>query len=75
MMIQRMIREDVQDCIAALNVEAKIVEKQLELTLCRAEITNDFSCVDELEKEFHSIKKKILIEGKFDPYKFTTFTD
>ncbi len=30
-LIQRMKREDVQDCIAALSAEAKIIKKQLEL--------------------------------------------
>lgn len=46
MMIQHMKQEDVQDCIAALNAEAKIIEKQLELALCRSEIIKDFSSVD-----------------------------
>ncbi len=75
LMIERMKREDVQDRIAALNAEATIIEKQLELALRRAEITKDFSRVDELEKEFDDIKKKIQIEGKFHPYKFPTSTD
>ncbi len=75
MIIKRMKREDVQDCIAALNAEAKINKKQLELALCIAEITKDFSRVDELEKEFDDIKKKIQIEGKFHPCQFPTSTD
>ncbi len=74
MMIKRMKGEDVQAHIAALNAKAKIIEKQLEMALRRAEITKDFSRVDELEKEFDDIKKKIQIEGKIDPYKFPTFT-
>ncbi len=74
MMIQCMKQGDVKSSIAALNIKAKIIEKQLELAYCRAKITKEFSCVDVLEKEFDDIKKKIQIEGKIDPYKFPTFT-
>lgn len=75
MMIQRMKQEDMQDCIAALNAKATIVEKQLGLALWRAEITKDFSRVDALERKFDDIKKKIQLEGKFDAFEFPTFTN
>ena len=71
MLIQRMKREDIQDRLAALTAKAGVVKQQIELALRRAEITKDFSRVDNLEKEFDEIKKQIEEDSHFEPYDFS----
>ncbi len=60
---------------AVLNAEANIIWQQLGITLHRAEISKDFSCVNLFEREFEDIQNQIKSEGKFTPYKFPDKTD
>ncbi len=70
-LIQRTKREDIQDCLAALTAKAGVFNQKIELTLWHAEITKNFSRVDNLEKEFDEIKEQIEEDSHFEPYDFS----